>query len=104
VNTDTRINLDAMYDTTTAGELMGGISRRTVIDMIRSGMISGRYRPAVRRKEGAKAKEQMVVPGTEIVRFNQQLKPVDGGAAEWTDSPKVRPRRKQARASLPGDY
>lgn len=74
---ETRINVDAMYDTATAGQLMGGINSRDVCEMINAGMIRGYKRPPVRSKHGVGkgTRSFFVVRGDEILRFNQSMEP-----------------------------
>ena len=95
---------DAMYDTATAGELMGGINRRDVCILIREGVIQGYKRPAVRSKHGAgRPGKDLVVPGSEILRFNDSMEPVSASGGGQATLARKR-RRSTARPKLPRRY
>ena len=71
-----QIILDAVYDTRTAGKLMGGLHPNQVNALIKEKKLEARYRSVRGSKKG-----RTVIMGREIKRFNESL-PVRGTAGE----------------------
>jgi hypothetical protein len=81
-----RIILDAVYDTRTAGRLMGGLHPNQVNRLVKEGVIQGRCRPILGSRRG-----RTVILGAEIKKFNESLpvKGRDGSTIETKPSPEA---------------
>ena len=93
-----RIILDAVYDTRTAGELMGGLHPNDVHRLIDRGSIKARLR-CVRGRRG-----RTVILGSEIKRFIESLPDKDPGPGTGNgriqNDKVIRRRRRRVKPSV----
>lgn len=86
-----RINVDAVYDTRTAGQILGGLHPNDVNHLIKAGKIAANLRP-VRGKRG-----RTVIRGRELIRYLNALPEKLPDASPGDEGPPVRRRRRSTR-------
>ncbi len=99
-----RINVDAMYPQPRAAQLMG-LTVNSLATLIKENVVRAKVREPIRpsRKAGSRRVPRVLVPGREIVRYNESLpdKPAEGGMPGKPAPPPPSPPPRRGRSGDP---